>query len=67
MVAVRGQFRIVIPCEDLPMKSSVGIWLYGLGLSEKHLDELSVVLKMWSNSVGRECEIWIDKNYPIKH
>ncbi len=62
LTATKGEYRIDLPCEDLPTKEkSIGVWLHDLDISAKHKKELQVVLLEWANSLEVKCRVYVNK------
>jgi hypothetical protein len=57
--AMKGKYKIQIPCEDLPDKEkTVGIWLYDIEASAKHKEELRSACLEWADKMEIRCKVY---------
>jgi len=56
----KGEYQVSIPCEDLPTsKKTLGIWLYNLNLSNKHIEELKPALLELATKQNVLCKVYV--------
>ncbi len=56
----KGEYRVSIPCEDLPTNvKTIGMWLYNLELSNKYIEELKSVLLELATKQNVLCKVYV--------